>query len=224
MTVHVVQFSTGVGSAYTAKLVIDRNPDDKVLLLFADVARDGGEWWEGEDPDNYRFANDIVEALDVELVTVRDGRGVWGLAAEQRMIPNNRAPFCSRILKHEPCQQWLTDNCDPATTVLHVGIDITEAHRCEPIVSRWAPWQVEFPLMQRPYPLKTDALAWCRSIGVDPPRMYTEVFKALEEREQEIRELTRSERSSHREERHAPGFIRGVSDPLRIGGAPSALQ
>lgn len=175
-TRHVVQMSSGVGSAYAAKIVVDRHGPEAVTLLFADVARDGGEWWEGEDPDNYRFLHQISAKLGAQLVTVKDGRGVWGLAEEQNMVPNNRAPFCSRILKHEPCRKWLEQNCDPTNTILYVGIDITEIHRCDNIVDRWAPWSVQFPLCDRPYPLKTEAIDWSRSVGVEPPAMYAEGF------------------------------------------------
>ncbi len=174
---HVVQMSSGVASAYVAQLVVDRYGRDDVIALFADVARDGGEWWEGEDPDNYRFLSDVIGVIDIDLVTVKDGRGVWGLAEEMNMIPNNRAPFCSRVLKHEPCRAWLDANCDPEDTILYVGIDLSEAHRCENITERWSPYVVEYPLMWKPLKLKTDAMDWCRKIGVSPPRMYSEGFQ-----------------------------------------------
>lgn len=178
MTEHVVQMSSGVASAYCAHLVADRYGRDHVHLLFADVARTepDAEWWEGEDPDNYRFLRDIVDVLDLPLTTVCDGRGVWGLARDMRMIPNNRAPFCSRVLKHQPALEWLETHRDPADTILHVGIDVTEAHRCDPIAARWDPWPVEYPMMWGPQRLKTDALEWVRSVGVDPPRMYAEGY------------------------------------------------
>jgi hypothetical protein len=168
--------SSGVGSAYMAQLVVDRYGTDAVTLLFADVRREDGEDWEAEDQDNYRFLDEIVPIIGAELVTVSDGRGVWGVAEASHMIPNNRAPFCSRILKHEPCAKWLEANCWHGSTTLYVGIDITEIDRCEGIAARWAPWPVEFPLCEKPYPLKTDALDWCRSVGVEPPAMYSEGF------------------------------------------------
>lgn len=174
---HVVQMSSGIASAYAAHRVIDRYGPDRVTLLFADVARDGGEWWEGEDPDNYRFLAEVTKALDVPLVTVSDGRGVWGLAEAMNMIPNNRVPFCSRVLKHEPCLRWLEANTDPDATTLHIGIDLSEVHRCENISARWHPWRVDYPLMWKPMALKPDAMAWSRSLGIDPPRMYAEGFQ-----------------------------------------------
>jgi len=174
---HIVQFSSGVGSAYAAWRVIDRYGPNNVTLLFADVRRDDGEWWEGEDPDNYRFAEEVVSRLGVELATVKDGRGVWGLAEDQHMIPNNRAPFCSRILKHETCARWMAEHCDPADTTVHVGIDMTEMDRCDGITARWAPWTVDYPMLWKPYPLKTDAIAWCRSHGIQEPVMYREGFQ-----------------------------------------------
>jgi len=93
------------------------------------------------------------------------------------MIPNNRVPFCSRVLKHEPCRRWLDENCDPASTVLHVGIDVSEIERCENISKRWLPWTVDYPLLWKPLQMKSDARLWFRSKGVEPPRMYREGFQ-----------------------------------------------
>jgi hypothetical protein len=177
MTRHVVQMSSGAGSAYAAKLVIDRHGVDRVTLLFADVRRDGGEWWEGEDPDNYRFLDQAVDHLGAPLVTVKDGRGVWGVAEDEDMIPSNRTPFCSRVLKTEPCRRWVEANCDPDDTTIHVGIDLAEIDRCEGIAARWAPWHVEFPLLWKPMAMKSDAITYWRSVGIDPPRMYAEGFQ-----------------------------------------------
>lgn len=174
---HVIQMSSGVASAFAAHRVIERFGVEAVTLLFADVRRDGGDWWEGEDPDNYRFLEQITAALGAPLITVKDGRGVWGLAEEQNMIPNNRVPFCSRVLKHEPCQAWLKGNRHPETTTLHVGIDLSEIHRCANISARWAPWPVDYPLLWKPMAMKPDGMAWCRSLGVEPPRMYAEGFQ-----------------------------------------------
>lgn len=164
--------------------VVDRHPEgDSVIGLFADVASEAPdrEEWDGEDPDNYRFLTEAVADLGIDLTTVRDGRGVWGLNWDQGMLANNRVPFCSRILKHEPCARWLRENCDPENTVLHVGIDWTEAQRCKGIQRRWGEdgWKVEFPLVDPKWgPLtdKTEAFEYLKEKGIKPPRMYTEGF------------------------------------------------
>lgn len=174
---HIVQLSSGMGSWLAAKRVIELHGRDDVIALFADVQRDGGEWWEGEDPDNYRFLKESSEAIGLEVVTVKDGRGVWGLAEEQNMIPNNRVPFCSRILKHDPCRKWINENADPEQTTIHFGIDFTEEQRCDPIRKRWAPWKVDFPLIWKPLALKHDGFDELNALGIKPPRMYEEGFQ-----------------------------------------------
>ncbi len=177
MRPHIVQVSSGVASWYCAKLVIDRYGPDQVIGLFADVARDGGEWWEGEDPDNYRFLHESAEAIGLELVTVRDGRGVWGVAADENMIPNNRVAFCSRILKQEPARAWLTEHADPDTTTIYVGIDLSEIQRTHAITANWAPWKVEYPMLWSPMSMKTDAFDALAELGIKRPRMYDEGFE-----------------------------------------------
>lgn len=184
MTRHIVQLSSGTGSWLAATRVVERFGADSVLGLFADVASSDPErpWWDGEDPDNYRFLAESTASLGIGVVTVSDGRGVWGLNRAQNMIANSRVPFCSRILKYEPCVRWLAKHCDPAATVLYVGIDWTEVHRCEPIATRWAKdgWQVVFPLIDEafgPPADKNDAVALLEQIGISPPRMYAEGFR-----------------------------------------------
>lgn len=159
----VVQFSTGRGSFAAAVRAIAKYGPDRVSLLFADT--------NAEDVDNYRFLRKAPAALGVPVYVVRDGRTPWDVADDEGMIPNSRVPLCSRVLKHEPCRRWLTENAPDALLV--VGLGWHEMHRRDGVIRGWAPWQVWLPMCEPPYldPPAVDALI--RSYGVEPPRMYS---------------------------------------------------
>ncbi|GHF00884.1 hypothetical protein GCM10014715_66350 [Streptomyces spiralis] len=68
---HVVQFSGGVGSALVALTIAQRVDPRRITLLIANP--------QVEDPDLWRFANDLARHIDVPLVIVEDGRDPWQL-------------------------------------------------------------------------------------------------------------------------------------------------
>jgi hypothetical protein len=101
-----------------------------------------------EDPDLYRFLNDAVRYLGVPLTRVCDGRDPFEVFADVRYIGNSRVAPCSKWLKQIPCRRWIEQHCDPATTVVYVGLDAGEWHRAPGIARRWGPWRVEFPMAE----------------------------------------------------------------------------
>lgn len=203
---HVVMFSGGIGSWATAKRVIERHGKQDVILLFADVAGDrhrcncghldeqhingrgpcdtycGCTRWEttthvGEDQDTYRFIEDAVADLGVELVTVKDpkGRDIWTVFRDRRWLGNSRQANCSESLKQLPCMAWLNASCDPADTVVYVGIDWTESHRLPAIQKAYAAkgWRAEAPMCDEPYLDKQDMIDLAYESGLKAPRAYT---------------------------------------------------
>ncbi|RBO78294.1 hypothetical protein DFR74_1571 [Nocardia puris] len=156
--------SGGIGSFTTAIRVIERFGPAEVTLLFADTL--------AEDPDLYRFLSDAVDYLSVPFVRVCDGRTPWKVFADTRYLGNSRIAPCSRHLKQVPCRRWLTANTDPADTVLYVGLDSTESRREPGVVRGWAPWHVEFPMLEAPFLTKDQMLEDCRARGLIPPRLY----------------------------------------------------
>jgi hypothetical protein len=121
MTLHVVQFSGGIGSWATTMRVAERHGTDNLILLAADT--------KAEDPDLWRFVADAGAHLGVEPVIVADGRMPCQPFSDQRFIGNSRVAPCSSHLKHEPARAWLNQNADPAKTLLSVGIDAEERQR-----------------------------------------------------------------------------------------------
>jgi hypothetical protein len=163
VTRHVVMFSGGAGSWAAARRVADRHGTEDLVLLFADTKM--------EDCDLYRFLAEAADNVGGTLISVADGRDPWQVFFDVRFLGNSRVDPCSRVLKRELLRGWLDDHCDPARTVVYLGIDWTETHRMERAPS-WAPWRVEAPMCERPYLDKDDHIRYLQSIGIRPPRLY----------------------------------------------------
>lgn len=166
LPLHVVQFSGGIGSACAALSVARRHGTDRLVLLIADVLQ--------EDPDLWRFSEAIAHHLGVRLTIVCDGRTPWEVFADKRWLGNARVAHCSVEIKVIPCLQWLEINADPATTILYIGLDANkrDAARAPAIVDGWAPWTVEFPLLQEAPRAKRELLQEVADLGIAPPRLY----------------------------------------------------
>lgn len=160
---HIVSVSSGLGSAYLWAIVLAEHPD--AIGVFADV--------NGEDADNYRFLDEVHKLLGGGLVRLdNDGRTIWDVFRKTRFLGNARVDTCSRELKREPIERWLTDNCDKADTLLHIAVDWTEAHRIDAIRGGWGDkgWQTAFWMADR-FLDKHHALAWADEVGILPPSL-----------------------------------------------------
>lgn len=168
-------FSGGLGSWMTAKRVAETVRPEDITLLFADVGSDRSPHV-GEDEDTYRFVREAAANVGAELVTVRDGRDIWQVFRDDRFLGNSRLANCSKYLKQKPCREWIEANCDPAETILYVGIDWSETHRLPAIERGWAPYTVRAPLTEPPYLDRADLLAACEAAGIEIPRLYRAGF------------------------------------------------
>jgi hypothetical protein len=166
--IHLVQFSTGAGSAEVAWRAVEKYGAARVHLLTADVR--------AEDEDNWRFANQVVAQLGCEWTVLTDGRTPMQAGRDHRVVPNNRLAVCSRVLKREPLRQHIEANHDPATTVIHLGYDWTEHHRVDAARPHWAPYRIECLLTEPPYLFKQQILDLFRERGIEPPRLYAQGF------------------------------------------------
>jgi hypothetical protein len=164
MTLHVVQYSGGIGSWAAAQRVIAEHGTANLVLLVADTRI--------EDPDLWRFVHDSTVHIGVEPTIVADGRTPFEVFHDQRFLGNSRLAPCSTILKQRPARAWLNQHADPADTILYVGIDWSETRRIPAIVHGWAPWTVRFPMCDPPYLSKQDMLDAARAAGLQPPRLY----------------------------------------------------
>ena len=164
----VVQFSGGVGSWAAAKRSVERFGQENVTLLFADTLI--------EDEDLYRFLDDAEANIGVPITRIADGRTPWQVFKDVRFIGNTRADPCSQILKRDLLRKWIEEHCDPDDTTVVLGIDWTEIHRFERARPRWQPWELWAPMCDEPLIDKREVLAWLRSEGVEPPRLYAMGF------------------------------------------------
>lgn len=160
----VVMFSSGAGSWAAARRYVDAHPADDVTLLFADTRT--------EDEDNYRFLREAAADIGRELVTVADGRDVWQVFRDQRMIGNTRISNCSRTLKQQPARAWLDANRSPDGTTVVLGIDWSESHRLPAVARAYAPYRVDAPLCEPPYMNRAEIFTDLAARGIRRPRLY----------------------------------------------------
>lgn len=109
-----------------------------------------------------------------------DGRTPWEVFEDVRFLGNSRRDPCSKWLKRVLLDRWTEENCDPASTVVIVGIDWTEAHRFlgtkdKPgLRQRKAErgWTYEAPLTEPPYQTKEQLHEWAAGFGLRKQRLY----------------------------------------------------
>jgi hypothetical protein len=162
--------SGGTGSWAATRRFKDLNPDVDLTALFTDVG--DGTPFVGEDEDTLRFLDDAVTNLGVPLVRLQDGRNIWDVFWEKKWLGNSGLSHCSWELKTKPALAWVQEHCDPADTVLIVGIDWMEGDRRLPaIVRNWAPFKVVAPLAERPYLGKAQIAKMLADNGLRGPRL-----------------------------------------------------
>lgn len=113
---HVIAFSGGKDSTALALRLAEVEPRDFVLLC-TPTGDELPDWY-----DHMRAVAGMVGRLEIAT----SGMSLNGLVEREGMIPNFRARFCTRILKIEPCREWLKLRA-PAT--LYVGLRADEQGR-----------------------------------------------------------------------------------------------
>lgn len=171
----VSMHSGGIGSWAAGLRAREAHPEEELVLLFADVGGDSQHEHDGEDDDVYRFVLDSARDIGAEVVRVADGRTVWEVFRDERMIGNTRLSVCSRALKQRPVHAWLAENA-PADATVVVGIDWSEEHRLPAMERAYAPRRVWAPLTEAPLLDKDALLTLARGRGLEPPAMYEQGF------------------------------------------------
>lgn len=165
---YIVQMSGGAASYVAGRLIVEEVGSENVIHLFADV--------KDEDPDLYRFLNDIERRMNMPIVRIAEGRTPWQVFEDEGMIGNSRADPCSRILKRELLAKWMAAHYTPETAVIVIGYDRNEDHRFKPLQERYAPWRVRAPLIEQDL-FKEFVLDRVRADGLEPPRLYRMGFQ-----------------------------------------------
>lgn len=160
-------FSGGAGSWMAARRTVAAHGAANVALLFADTKT--------EDHDLYRFLDQAAADVGAPLVRIADGRDIWQVFRDRRMLGNSRIAPCSSELKQKPARRWMEANAPGATVVL--GIDWTEEHRLAGARAGWAPFAVEAPMCDAPYMTRRQVLAELDAAGIERPRLYRMGFQ-----------------------------------------------
>lgn len=161
---HIISLSGGIGSYAVLKKVFSNNDKEDIIAVFCDTKM--------EDPDLYRFIEDIEQKFELKILRLVDGRTPWELAYEQKFLYNSRVANCSKILKSRLFTKWLKQNFKPHEAILYFGIDYTESHRCSSIIKNYHPYECQFPLCEKPYYLKSDLLLDLYEDKIVVPMLY----------------------------------------------------
>jgi hypothetical protein len=165
---HIVFFSGGLASYFTAKRVVEKHGPESVVLYFTDTLM--------EDEDLYRFLNEASSKLGADLIIDAEGRDPWQVFSDVKFLGNSRIDPCSRILKREMSQKWLKANHDPSNCILYLGFNWDEEHRAKRSKKHWLPWRVEFPLIDGTILTKEEMSRQVKEDGIEPPRLYSMGF------------------------------------------------
>jgi len=115
-----------------------------------------------EPPDVEAHIVRLARATDARIITP-PAPSLFACIAQERMIPNFRARFCTRMIKIEPCIEWFHAHGEGC--VLHVGLRADEPERegiYDELVSR------RFLLREVGWDVE-DVLGFVRSRGWEPP-------------------------------------------------------
>jgi len=136
---HIVLYSGGANSAYTAWIVNKEHHADTILLHTPTYS---------EHPDADRFRKQFADFLNLPIAVQADGRDIWQLMDNQRCLPSERIPFCSRILKTE--QSFKFYNTMTEDFIVYYGYDGAEWRRAQRSSARLQHESIEteYPLLK----------------------------------------------------------------------------
>lgn len=164
----VVNLSGGLSSAVSAERAVERFGVDRTTLVFADTLI--------EDDDLHRFIDETEEYLGCKVHRIADGRTPFEVFRDVRYLGNTRVDPCSKILKRDLIDRWVSENC-PSDVVRVFGYRHDEEDRTQKLASR-LPWTCWFPLEERPW--LSPAQLWDRVENVwniRIPNLYVEGFE-----------------------------------------------
>lgn len=167
---HIVLYSGGLGSYFTAKRLLERgiNKED-IILLFTDTKI--------EDEDLYRFLKDSTEKLGIPLTDYSDGRNVWEVFRDRKFLGNSRVDPCSEDLKRKMSRKFIKQ-FSPDEVIVYLGYDWTEMDRYEKAQKAWQPYKIESPMCDAPYLDKEDMKRiLVEEDGIKLPRLYEMGFQ-----------------------------------------------
>lgn len=177
---YLVHLSGGLGSAMALLRTIERYGLDNTEAVFADVRGNSTHRYDGEHADTYRFINDLVRHTGVTFTRLAEGRAVWDVLEDRRVISmvvgNKRLSPCSQELKREPLDRYVSEHYKPDQVVQVAGMGWQETGRMRQMERAKAPYRVWFPLAETPYMDNCHIEAELAKIGIAVPSMYYDGF------------------------------------------------
>lgn len=146
-------------------MVVAAHGAENVISLFADTCM--------EDPDLYRFLDDIHAKFNVPITRIADGRNPFEVSRDRKYMANSRKDVCSDMLKRKPMDRWVKKNFKPDECVCYIGIDASEEHRIVAVTARKLPYRYESPLVSAG--IWVDDVfkkKWCEDHGIELPYLY----------------------------------------------------
>lgn len=167
--IYIVNLSGGLTSEEALDRSIERYGKASTVALFADTRT--------EDADLYRFLDDIERYYGIPINRVADGRDVFQVWHDRRLISMGRIAPCSEVLKRQPCDRWVKEHYAGAEYTRVFGYEALEVDRMERLAAELAPVPTWFPLVERPYVDKCHIAAKLESRGIAVPFLYTQGFE-----------------------------------------------
>lgn len=156
---HVVALSGGHDSTAMALLIKEANPDTPYNYVCTPTGN--------ELPAMFSHWNNLGEILGRRLVPIMAGT-LHGVIRQQKMIPNFRARFCTRILKIEPYRAFLKEQAALGPIISYVGLRADEEGRAGGAYGDIGGIEMRFPLRDLGYG-EDDVQATLRRFGVMCP-------------------------------------------------------
>lgn len=157
---HVIGFSGGKDSTSLALRLCEVEPRPYVL-----VCTPTGD----EMPGWHEHMRRVAEMTSCRLQVVTCGHSLNGLIERQRMIPNARARWCTRMLKIEPYRKWLSAaTAQHGHVVSYVGLRADEAGRAGGAYEDIPGVEMRFPLREWGWGL-AEVMSYLERRGVEIP-------------------------------------------------------
>lgn len=116
-------------------------------------------------PEMFAHWRLLGELLGKRLTPICHPKGLKGIIRQERMLPNFRARFCTRILKIEPYRAWLAEN---TPCVSYVGLRADEEGRAGGAYSDIEGVEMRFPLREWGWKLE-QVLGYLADRGIKIP-------------------------------------------------------
>lgn len=156
---HVVALSGGHDSTALALLLKEQSPNTPYIYVCTPTGN--------ELPDMFAHWRNLGEVLGRRIIPIMAGT-LRGVIRDQKMLPNFRARFCTRILKIEPYRKFLVAQAAMGPVVSYVGLRADEEGRAGGAYGDIDGVVMRFPLREMGYG-EDDVQATLRRFGIACP-------------------------------------------------------